>query len=165
MTARAGIGYDSHRFAPGGPLVLGGVRIPSDTHLHGHSDGDAIGHAVTDALLGAVAAGDIGEMFSDQDPANRGRDSMEMLRAAVARLRALGFAPQQLDVTVISEQPRIAPHRDAMRAAVAAAADLPVDAVSIKGKSNEGMGWIGRGEGLACMAVATVVPLAPPQIT
>ena len=97
------------------------MRIPSDTHLHGHSDGDAIAHAVTDALLGAAAAGDIGEMFSDQDPANRGRDSMEMLRAAVARVRERGFAPQQVDVAVVSEQPRIAPHRAAMRAAVAAA--------------------------------------------
>jgi 2-C-methyl-D-erythritol 2,4-cyclodiphosphate synthase len=161
MTARVGIGYDSHRFAAGGPLILGGVRIPSDTHLHGHSDGDAIAHAVTDALLGAASAGDIGEMFSDQDPAHRGRDSMEMLRAAVARVRSRGFAPQQVDVAVVSEQPRIAPHREAMRAAVAAALGVSADAVSIKGKTNEGMGWIGRGEGLACMAVATVVPLSP----
>ncbi len=163
MTARVGIGYDSHRFAPGGPLILGGVRIPSDTHLHGHSDGDAIAHAVTDALLGAAAAGDIGEMFSDQNPANRGRDSMEMLRAAAARVRDRGFVPQQVDVAVVSEQPRIAPHRTAMRSAVAAAIGVAVDAVSIKGKTNEGMGWIGRGEGLACMAVATVVPLSPPR--
>jgi 2-C-methyl-D-erythritol 2,4-cyclodiphosphate synthase len=161
VTARVGIGYDSHRFAAGGPLVLGGIRIPSESHLHGHSDGDAIAHAVTDAILGAAAAGDIGEMFSDQDAAHRGRDSMEMLRAAVSRIRARGFAPQQVDVAVVSEQPRIAPHRDAMRAAVAAALGLSVDAVSIKGKTNEGMGWIGRGEGLACMAVATVVPSSP----
>jgi 2-C-methyl-D-erythritol 2,4-cyclodiphosphate synthase len=161
VTARVGIGYDSHRFAAGGPLVLGGIQIPSDVHLHGHSDGDAIAHAVTDAILGAAAAGDIGEMFSDQDPAHRGRDSIEMLREAVARIRARGFAPQQVDVAVVSERPRIAPHRDAMRTAVAAALGLSVDAVSIKGKTNEGMGWIGRGEGLACMAVATVVPSSP----
>jgi 2-C-methyl-D-erythritol 2,4-cyclodiphosphate synthase len=160
MTARVGIGYDSHRFAAGGPLILGGIRIPSDTQLHGHTDGDAVAHAVTDALLGAAAAGDIGEMFSDQDPAHRGRDSMEMLRAAVARVRSRGFAPQQVDVAVVSEQPRIAPHREAMRAAVAAALGVSAEAVSIKGKTNEGMGWIGRGEGLACMAVATVVPLS-----
>lgn len=158
MTARVGVGYDSHRFEPGGPLILGGVRIPSERHLHGHSDGDAVAHAVTDAILGAAAAGDIGEMFSDRDPANRGRDSMEMLRAAVTRVGARGFVPQQIDVTVVSEQPRIAPHRDAMRAAVAAALGVSVDAVSIKGKTNEGMGWIGRGEGLACMAVATIIP-------
>jgi 2-C-methyl-D-erythritol 2,4-cyclodiphosphate synthase len=152
-----GVGYDSHRFAAGGPLVLGGIRIPSDTHLQGHSDGDAIAHAVTDAVLGAAAAGDIGEMFSDQDPAHRGRDSMEMLRAAVVRIRGRGFSPQQVDVAVVAEQPRIAPHREAMRTALAAALGVSVEAVSIKGKSNEGMGWIGRGEGLACMAVATVV--------
>ncbi len=157
MTTRVGIGYDSHRFAAGGPLILGGIRIPSDTHLQGHSDGDAIAHAVTDAILGAAVAGDIGEMFSDQDPAHRGRDSMGMLRAAVARVRALGFMPQQVDVAVVAEQARITPHRAAMRAAVAEALGVSVDAVSIKGKTNEGMGWIGRGEGLACMAVATVV--------
>jgi 2-C-methyl-D-erythritol 2,4-cyclodiphosphate synthase len=158
VTARVGVGYDSHRFAAGGPLLLGGVRIPADVHLVGHSDGDAIAHAVTDALLGAVAAGDIGEMFSDEDPAHRGRDSLEMLRSAVERVRALGFAPHQIDVAVIAERPRIAAHREAMRTALAAALGLSTSAVSIKGKTNEGMGWIGRGEGLACVAVATVAP-------
>jgi 2-C-methyl-D-erythritol 2,4-cyclodiphosphate synthase len=92
VSTRVGIGYDSHRFAPPGPLILGGVAIPGDVHLHGHSDGDAIAHAVTDAILGAAAAGDIGEMFSDRDPANMGKDSIEMLAAAVARVRAGGFA-------------------------------------------------------------------------
>jgi 2-C-methyl-D-erythritol 2,4-cyclodiphosphate synthase len=154
---RVGIGYDSHRFAAGGPLVLGGVHIPSDVHLHGHSDGDAIAHAVTDAVLGAVNAGDIGEMFSDQDPANRGADSIAMLRAAVGRIKDAGFCPHQVDVTVITEQPRIAPHRTAMREALADALGVAVDRVSIKGKTNEGMGWIGRGEGLACIAVATII--------
>lgn len=156
MTSRVGIGYDSHRFAPGGPLVLGGIRIAADEHLAGHSDGDAIAHAVTDALLGAGAAGDIGEMFSDRDPANRGRDSIEMLRAAVARLQSMRLVPRQVDVTVIAERPRLAPHRAAMQTALAAALGLPATAVSIKGKTNEGMGWIGAGEGLACIAVATV---------
>ena len=160
MTARVGIGYDSHRFAPGGPLVLGGIRIPGDVHLAGHSDGDAVAHAVTDALLGAAAAGDIGEMFSDRDPANKDRDSLEMLRAAVDRLRSLGFEPQQIDVTVVAERPRIGSHRNAMRAALAHTLGVATEAVSIKGKTNEGMGWIGRGEGLACMAVATVRGLA-----
>src|SRR5919112_2127341 len=103
---RTGIGYDSHRFAPGGPLVLGGVEIPADVHLAGHSDGDAIAHAVTDAVLGAAAVGDIGEMFSDRDPANRGRDSIEMLAAAVGRVRARGYAVHQVDVTVVAEQPK-----------------------------------------------------------
>lgn len=157
-TTRVGIGYDSHRFADGGPLVLGGIRVPSDVHLHGHSDGDAIAHAITDAVLGAAGAGDIGEMFSDQDPANRGADSVAMLRAAVERLLLAGYVPQQVDVTVIAEKPRIAPHRDAMRRAMAAALGVDPSAVSIKGKTNEGMGWIGRGEGIACIAVATVIP-------
>ena len=137
--------------------MLGGVHIPSDIHLHGHSDGDAIAHAVTDAVLGAVNAGDIGEMFSDQDPANRGADSIAMLRAAVGRIKDAGFCPHQVDVTVITEQPRIAPHRTAMREALADALGVAVDRVSIKGKTNEGMGWIGRGEGLACIAVATII--------
>jgi 2-C-methyl-D-erythritol 2,4-cyclodiphosphate synthase len=156
--SRSGIGYDSHRFEPGGPLVLGGVRIESDVRLVGHSDGDAVAHAVTDAVLGAAAAGDIGELFSDQDPANRGRDSIEMLGVAIGRLRERGFVVQQVDVTVIAEHPRIAPHRAAMSSRLADALGVLPEAVSVKGKSNEGMGWIGRGEGLACIAVATVVP-------
>ncbi len=163
MTARVGIGYDSHRFAPGGPLILGGIKIPGDVHLAGHSDGDAVAHAITDALLGAAAAGDIGAMFSDQDPANKDRDSLEMLRAAVDRIRSHGFTPQQIDVTVVAERPRIGGHREAMRAAIGGALGLSVDAISIKGKTNEGMGWIGRGEGLACMAVATVNPVVTPR--
>lgn len=137
--------------------MLGGVQIASDVHLAGHSDGDAVAHAITDALLGAAAAGDIGELFSDQDPAHRGRNSLEMMRAAVAHIHALGFLPHQVDATVIAERPRIMPHRDAMRAALADALGLAVTAVGIKGKTNEGMGWVGRGDGLACIAVATVV--------
>ena len=159
---RSGIGYDSHRFAPGGPLVLGGVEIDADVHLRGHSDGDAIAHAVTDAVLGAAGAGDIGEMFSDTDPANRDRDSLEMLRAAVARIRAMGLAVHQVDVTAIAERPKIAPHREAMRAALAAALGIAPAQVSVKGKTNEGMGWIGRGEGIACVAVATLVESTAP---
>ena len=157
LVTRVGCGYDSHRFAPPGPLGLGGVSILSDVRLHGHSDGDAIAHAVTDAILGAAGAGDIGEMFSDKDPANKNKDSIEMLAAAVARIQAKGWAVQQVDVTVITEQPKIAPHRSAMRARLAEALQIDADALSIKGKTNEGMGWIGRGEGLACMAVATIV--------
>lgn len=155
--SRTGVGYDSHRFAPPGPLVLGGVRIPSDVHLAGHSDGDAIAHAITDAVLGAAGAGDIGELFSDRDPANAGRDSIEMLSLAVDRVAKRGWAVQQVDVAVITEQPRIAPHRDAMRTRLAAALGIDVSAISIKGKTNEGMGWIGAGEGLACIAIATLV--------
>jgi 2-C-methyl-D-erythritol 2,4-cyclodiphosphate synthase len=157
LVTRVGIGYDSHRFAPPGPLILGGVSIPSDVRLHGHSDGDAIAHAVTDAILGAAGLGDIGEMFSDKDPANEGKDSIEMLAAAVARIGTKGWRVQQVDVTVVTEQPKLAPHRAAMRARLAAALQVESGAVSVKGKTNEGMGWIGRGEGLACMAVATIV--------
>jgi 2-C-methyl-D-erythritol 2,4-cyclodiphosphate synthase len=153
---RVGIGYDSHRFAEGGPLVLGGVKIPGDEHLAGHSDGDAIAHAITDALLGAACLGDIGQMFSDQDPANKGIDSMKILHAAVAKLHAAGFAPHNVDVTVIAERPKIAPYRDAMRDALAFAMSMHPEVISIKGKTNEGMGWIGRGEGLACIAVVVI---------
>src|SRR6476619_5985848 len=112
LVMRSGIGYDSHRFAPGGPLVLGGVRIPSDVHLHGHSDGDAIAHAVTDAILGAAALGDIGAMFADTDPANAGGDSIDVVERAFARVRDAGWSVGHLDVVVITETPKIAPHRD-----------------------------------------------------
>jgi len=154
---RTGVGYDSHRFAPGGPLVLGGVRIPMDVHLHGHSDGDAIAHAVTDAVLGAAAMGDIGALFADTDPANEDRNSIEMLGIAVARVRDGGWVVGQVDVVVIAETPKIASHRDAMRARIADALAVSVGDVSIKGKTNEGMGFVGRGEGIACIATATVV--------
>ena len=154
LALRTGIGYDSHRFEPGGPLVLGGVEIPSDVHLHGHSDGDAIAHAVTDAVLGAAALGDIGGMFPDNDPDNAGRDSIEMLILAVARVEREGWRVGQLDVVVITETPKIAPHRQAMRERIAGAVGCDASDVSIKGKTNEGVGFIGRGEGLACLATA-----------
>jgi 2-C-methyl-D-erythritol 2,4-cyclodiphosphate synthase len=138
-------------------LILGGVTIESDVRLAGHSDGDAVAHAVTDAILGAAALGDIGQLFPDTDAANRNRDSIEMLRIAAARVREAGWRVQQIDVTVITEYPRLAPHRDAMRTCLAEALGTAPRDVSIKGKSNEGMGWIGRGEGLACIAAATIV--------
>jgi len=156
LALRTGIGYDSHRFEPGGPLVLGGVAIASDVHLHGHSDGDAIANAVTDAVLGAAALGDIGGMFPDSDPLNRGRDSIEMLILAVATVEREGWRVGQLDVVVITETPKIAPHRQAMRERIAAAVGCDARDVSIKGKTNEGMGFIGRGEGVACLATATL---------
>lgn len=156
MTTRAGIGYDSHRFAPGGPLRLGGIDIPGDVHLAGHSDGDAVAHAITDALLGAAVAGDIGAMFSDRDPSNRGRDSIDMLRLAVEHVRSMGWSVAHADVSVVAERPRIGEHRDAMRGMLARALGLGVEDVSVKGKTNEGMGWVGRGEGLACIAVVTL---------
>jgi 2-C-methyl-D-erythritol 2,4-cyclodiphosphate synthase len=138
-------------------MMLGGVAVESDVHLHGHSDGDAIAHAVTDAILGAAALGDIGAMFADTDPANAGRDSIEMLAAAVSRVHGAGWAVGQVDVVVIAETPKIAPHREAMRARIAAALAIDTGDVSIKGKTNEGMGFVGRGEGIACIATATLV--------
>lgn len=160
LTMRMGIGYDSHRFGPGNAVRLGGISIPFSQALAGHSDADAIAHAVTDALLGAVGEGDIGAMFPDNDPANHKRDSIEMLTLAMAFLRDRGWRANNIDVTVIAEAPRIAPYREAMRDALAAALQLDRTAVSVKGKTNEGLGWIGRGEGIACIAVATVVPVA-----
>jgi 2-C-methyl-D-erythritol 2,4-cyclodiphosphate synthase len=158
MTIRVGFGFDSHRFGDGGPLKLGGVDIAFDKHLVGHSDGDAAAHAITDAILGAIGAGDIGALFSDRDPANRGRDSLEMLSLAVGRVRDAGYAVHQVDVTVVAEAPRIAPFREAMQTALARVLCVEPSSVSVKGKTNEGMGWIGRGEGIACLAVATLAP-------
>ncbi len=157
---RTGIGYDSHRFAPGGPMRLGGVDIPADVHLAGHSDGDAICHALTDAILGAAALGDIGQLFPDTDPANKGKDSIHMLQAALARIAGDGWRVANVDVTVIAEQPKIGPHRERIRERLADAMEMPVGAVSVKGKTNEGMGWVGRREGLAVMAVATIARAA-----
>ena len=137
-------------------MVLGGVRIPVDFHLSGHSDGDAIAHAITDALLGAAAAGDIGEMFSDRDPENSGRDSLDMLRLAAGRVRAAGWDVLNADVAVIAERHRVGPHRVAMRERLADALGVAPDAVFVKGKTNEGLGWIGAGQGLAAHAVAAV---------
>lgn len=156
---RVGIGYDSHRFVAGRPLILGGVQIPHERGLAGHSDADALCHAITDALLGAAGLGDIGTHFPPDDARWRDADSIDLLRRAVALLADNGLRPVQVDATVVCEAPRVGPHREAMRARVGEALGSGPEAVSIKGKSNEGMGWIGRGEGLAVMAVATVGPI------
>jgi 2-C-methyl-D-erythritol 2,4-cyclodiphosphate synthase len=156
---RAGIGYDSHRFDPARPLVLGGVEIPGVPGLAGHSDGDAIAHAVIDALLGAAAAGDVGRHFPPGDEEWRGADSMDLLARSVVILRDRGFRPHNLDVVVICEEPKIAPVSEAIRARLGEVVGLPMDAISLKGKTNEGMGWIGAREGLAVHAVAVVTPL------
>lgn len=156
LPMRVGTGYDSHRFAEGGPMRLGGIDIPFEMHCAGHSDGDAICHAVTDAILGAAALGDIGEMFPDTDAANKGKDSVVMLEEAVGRLHAAGWRVGNVDITVITQRPKIGPHRTAIRDRLAAALQIPADDVFVKGKTNEGMGWIGRGEGLAVMSTASV---------
>lgn len=153
---RVGVGYDSHRFLSGRRLILGGITIPSEVGLDGHSDADAVCHAITDAILGAAGLGDIGAMFPDNDPANKDRNSIEMLAAAVGQLKAAGYAVNQVDVTVIAEHPTIGPHRDKIRERLAQTLGIDSTSVSVKGKTNEGMGWIGRNEGLACIAVATL---------
>jgi 2-C-methyl-D-erythritol 2,4-cyclodiphosphate synthase len=153
---RVGIGYDSHRFDSSRPLILGGVKIAGFPGLLGHSDGDAVCHALTDAVLGAAGAGDIGGMFPDDSEANLDRDSLEMLTLAVARIRDAGYRVAQVDIVVVTEAPKIGPHRQAIQEKISGALGVSAADVSVKGKSNEGMGWIGREEGLACMAVATL---------
>ena len=153
---RVGTGYDSHRFDPERKLMLGGVEIPGVPGLTGHSDGDAVAHAVTDALLGAAAEGDIGSHFPPGDPRWRDADSMDLLGRVVALLRQRGLRTINVDVTVICEAPRIGPHAAGMRARIADVLGIGSDAVSIKGKTNEGMGWIGAGEGIAVHAVALI---------
>ncbi len=153
---RVGLGYDSHRFDPARPLILGGVHIPGTPGLSGHSDGDAVAHAVTDALLGAVAAGDIGTHFPPGQAEWKDADSMDLLARAVALLRGKGYRPANVDIVVVCEEPRIGPVAEAMRARLAGVLGLEASAVSVKGKTNEGMGWLGSGVGLAVHAVALV---------
>ena len=153
---RVGIGYDSHRFVEGRPLVLGGVTIPHSTGLAGHSDADAVAHALADAILGAAAAGDIGRLFPDDDPRWKDADSMELLRTAHELVRARGYSLHQADLTIITEQPRLGPHLNKMAATLASRLGASPSSVSLKAKTNEGMGFIGRGEGVAVIAVATL---------
>ncbi|HEY7684045.1 MAG TPA: 2-C-methyl-D-erythritol 2,4-cyclodiphosphate synthase [Gemmatimonadales bacterium] len=153
---RTGIGFDSHRFVDGRPLILGGERIPHDQGLAAYSDGDAVAHALTDAILGAAAAGDIGRMFPDTDPQWKGANSLELLRKACELVRGRGFIPLQADIAIIAERPRLGGHFPAMAATLSQATGIPVGALSLKAKTNEGMGFIGRGEGIAVIAVVTV---------
>lgn len=153
---RVGVGYDSHRFQDGRTLVLAGVRIPDHAGLAGHSDGDAIAHAVIDAILGAAAAGDVGSHFPPSDAAWKDADSMELLARAVHVLESRNYQVVNVDVTVVCETPRIGPYAEAMRRRLGDVLRVGPGAVSVKGKTNEGMGWIGRGEGLAVHAVALI---------
>ena len=157
---RVGIGYDSHRFDLSRPLILGGIHIPDAPGLSGHSDGDALAHAVIDAILGAAAAGDVGRHFPPGDEEWKGADSMGLLAKSVAILAEKGFRPLNVDAVIICERPKISPVADAIRARMAGVLGIEVDAVSVNGKTNEGMGWIGAGEGMAVHAVATVIPLS-----
>ena len=154
---RIGFGYDSHRFDEARPLVLGGVRIPDHPGLLGHSDGDAIAHAVADALLGAAALGDIGRHFPPSEAQWKDVDSMAMLARAVELLRESDLRVCNLDVTVITERPKIAPNAPEMVARLSEVLGTAPEGISVKGKTNEGMGWIGSGEGMAVHAVALLV--------
>jgi 2-C-methyl-D-erythritol 2,4-cyclodiphosphate synthase len=153
---RVGIGYDSHRFAEGRRLVLGGVVIEHDRGLTGHSDADAVAHAVTDALLGAAGLGDIGTHFPPSDETWRDADSIALLRTVALRASEDNYQVVNVDVTVVCEEPRIGPHAAAMAERLAGAMGIAPRFVSVKGKTNEGMGWIGRGEGIAAMAVVLI---------
>ena len=153
---RIGHGYDSHRFAGGRKLILGGIEIPHDLGLAGHSDADAVAHAVTDALLGAAGMGDIGRHFPPSDEQWKDADSMQLLGQVVRLLEGRNYQPVNVDVTVVAESPKIGPHADAMRERLAGVLRISPENVSVKGKTNEGMGWVGRGEGIAVFAVALV---------
>jgi len=152
-----GLGYDCHRFAAGRRLVLGGVEIPHERGLEGHSDADALVHAIIDALLGAAAMGDIGQHFPDTDERFRHADSTDLLRRVVAMLAAAGYAVLHVDATVVIERPKLAPARDRIRETLAQALGIDIAHVSVKATRGEGMGFVGREEGVAVMAVATVV--------
>jgi 2-C-methyl-D-erythritol 2,4-cyclodiphosphate synthase len=151
---RVGTGFDAHALEDGILLVLGGVRIEYPRGLAGHSDGDVLAHALTDALLGAAGLEDIGALFSSDDPALAGADSVELLREAWARVRALGWELANADVVLIGEEPRLAPHRDEMRARLASALGVSPDLVAVRATTTDKLGFTGRGEGLAAQAVA-----------
>jgi 2-C-methyl-D-erythritol 2,4-cyclodiphosphate synthase len=160
---RVGIGYDSHPFAPGRKLILGGVEIPHSQGLAGHSDADAVAHALTDAILGAAGLGDIGRMFPDNDPQWKDARSIDMLNQAFLKVVEAGFQFVHADVAVILEKPKLAPHVAAMKEKLAEALLTGPAHVSVKAKTNEGMGWIGRGEGIAVIAVATLAEPTGPR--
>lgn len=153
---RTGVGYDSHALGPGESLVLGGVRIEHERGTIAHSDGDVVAHALIDALLGAAGLGDIGQHYPDTDAAFAGADSLALLRDAVGRAREAGWVPEHADTSVVCQRPKLAPHRDAMRAALTAALGAPVN---VKFTTGEGVGFVGREEGVAALATVTVGPV------
>jgi 2-C-methyl-D-erythritol 2,4-cyclodiphosphate synthase len=161
---RVGVGWDMHRLIPGRPLVLGGVTIPFSRGLEGHSDADALCHALIDALLGAAGAGDIGRRFGVDDPARVGASSLALLQEAWGTLKAQGYRVLNVDATLLAEAPRLTPHLPGMVAKVAGALGVEADRVSVKATTAKGMGWIGAGEGIACIAVAALAgPPGPAQ--
>lgn len=158
---RIGQGYDLHRLEPGRPLILGGVTIPHDRGLAGHSDADVLAHAITDALLGAANLGNIGALFPDTDPRYKGADSLLLLEEAYGRVREAGWAVGNIDSTIVAQQPRLNPHLDVIRATLAETLAIAVDAVSVKPKTNEGVGPEGREEAISAHAVVLLVHAIP----
>ncbi|MBI5106321.1 MAG: 2-C-methyl-D-erythritol 2,4-cyclodiphosphate synthase [Solirubrobacterales bacterium] len=156
MSVRTGIGWDSHRLVEGRRLVLGGVELEYERGLQGHSDADVLTHAVIDALLGAAGLDDIGQHFPDTDERFKDADSMELLRLVVAFLATEGFTIEHVDTTVVMERPKLSPQRDAIRASLAAGLDVEAGRVNVKASTGEGLGFVGRGEGVAALAVATL---------
>lgn len=156
MSQRVGLGFDVHRLVEGRPCMLGGVKLPHPTGPLGHSDGDAVLHAITDALLGAAGLDDLGTLFPDSDPKWKGADSARLLRAAVEKVRAAGFRVINVDVVIATEGPRIAPHRAAMRQRIGELLDLEANAVNVKGKTLEGLGALAGGAGVAVQAVCLI---------
>jgi 2-C-methyl-D-erythritol 2,4-cyclodiphosphate synthase len=154
--ARVGIGYDSHRLVAGRKLMLGGEHIPHTAGLKGHSDGDALCHAITDAVLGAAALGDIGRHFPDTDPQYHNANSLDLLKEAVGFVQRAGYVVHNVDAVVIAERPKLAAHIDRIRATLAGALGVGIEAVSVKGKTNEGMGEVGNGDAIVVHAVATI---------
>ncbi|HOI56812.1 MAG TPA: 2-C-methyl-D-erythritol 2,4-cyclodiphosphate synthase [Phycisphaerae bacterium] len=153
---RVGFGYDIHRLSSGRLLVLGGVRIESDRGLLGHSDGDAVLHALSDAIFGAIGSGDIGEHFPDNDPQTEGLDSRVILRTAVDEARAAGYAVRSVDITILAERPKLGPVKQEIRDSLADLLGLPVEAVGVKARTNEGLDAVGRREAIACHAVVVL---------
>jgi 2-C-methyl-D-erythritol 2,4-cyclodiphosphate synthase len=156
VSVTVGLGWDVHRFAEGRRLILGGVELEHDRGLAGHSDADVLAHAVIDALLGAAGRGDIGQRFPDTDPEWEGADSIELLRTVVAELAEAGWVPVNVDATVLLEAPKLGAARDEIRARLAAALGLAEGHVNVKATTGEGIGFVGRGEGAAALAVATL---------
>ncbi|MDH5542098.1 MAG: 2-C-methyl-D-erythritol 2,4-cyclodiphosphate synthase [Nitrospinota bacterium] len=157
---RTGSGFDVHRFAKGRDLYLGGVKIPHPLGLEGHSDADVLLHAICDALLGALALGDIGVHFPPTDNKYKGISSVELLKSVVSMVREKGYAIGNLDCTVIAEEPKLIPYREKIRETIATSAGIGIELVSVKATTTEGLGFTGRGEGIAAMAVALLTPVA-----
>ena len=151
---RVGIGYDVHRLESGIPLIVGGVTIPFDKGLKGHSDADVLTHAICDAILGAAGLGDIGHLFPDTDPAYRNINSLELLQQVMDMTRRKGMQVENIDATILAQAPKMAPYRENMQSSIAAAASMEQTRVNIKATTTEGLGWIGRQEGIGAMAIA-----------